>query len=71
MEILFRTILDANGLAFCISCNKPVSYGSSCKKDILAHAIKSRNLLRNKKDDYQSTRLPLSLESTILNNKIT
>ena len=30
--------IDASGLAFCIYCNKPVSYGSSGKKDILAHA---------------------------------
>ena len=30
--------MDASGLAFCIYCNKPVSYGSSGKKDILAHA---------------------------------
>ena len=51
---------DASGLAFCIYCNKPVSYGSSGKKDILAHARKSPNHLRNKIDYHQSTRLPLS-----------
>ena len=51
---------DASGLAFCIYCNKPVSYGSSGKKDILAHARKSPNHLRNKKDYHQSTRLTLS-----------
>ena len=53
--------IDASGLAFCIYCNKPVSYGSSGKKDILAHARKSPNHLRNKKDYHQSTHLPLSL----------
>ena len=52
--------IDASGLAFCIYCNKPVSYGSSGKKDILAHARKSPSHLRNKKDYHQSTRLPLS-----------
>ena len=41
--------MDASGLAFCIYCNKPVSYGSSGKKDILAHARKSPNHLRDKK----------------------
>ena len=39
--------IDASGLAFCICCNKPVSYGSSVKKDVLAHARKSPNHLRN------------------------
>ena len=52
--------IDASGLVFCIYCNKPVSYGSSGKKDILAHARKSPNHLRNKKDYHQSTCLPLS-----------
>ena len=52
--------MDASGLAFCIYCNKPVSYGSSGKKDILAHARKSPNHLCNKKDFHQSTHLPLS-----------
>ena len=52
--------MDASGLAFCIYCNKPVSYGSSGKKDILAHARKSPNHLCNKKDYHQSTLLPLS-----------
>ena len=52
--------IDASGLAFCICCNKPVSYGSSGKKDVLAHARKSPNHLRNKKDYHQSTCLPLS-----------
>ena len=52
--------MDASGVAFCIDCNKPVSYGSSGKKDILAHARKSPNHLRNKKDYHQSTHLPLS-----------
>ena len=51
--------MDASGLAFCIYCNKPVSYGSSGKKDILAHARKSPNHFRNKKDYHQSTCLPL------------
>ena len=44
----------------CIYCNKFVSYGSSSKKDILAHARKSSNHLCDKKDYNQSTRLPLS-----------
>ena len=52
--------MDASGLAFCIYCNKRVSYGSSGKKDILAHARKSPNHLRNKKNFHQSTHLPLS-----------
>ena len=52
--------IDASGLAFCIYCNKPVSYGSSGEKDILAHARKSPNHLRNKIDYHQSTCLPLS-----------
>ena len=52
--------MDASGLAFCIHCNKSVSYGSSGKKDILAHARKSPNHLRNKKDFHQGTHLPLS-----------
>ena len=51
--------IDASGLAFCIYCNKPVSYGSSGKKDILAYARKSPNHLRNKKDYHKSTYLPL------------
>ena len=52
--------IDASGLAFCIYCNKPVTYGSSGKKDILAHARKSPNHLPNKNDYHQSTPLPLS-----------
>ena len=52
--------IDASGLAFCIYCNKPASYGSSGKKDISAHARKSPSHLRNKKENHQSTRLPLS-----------
>ena len=52
--------MDASGLAFCIYCNKPVSYGSSGKKDILSHTRKSPNQLCNKKDYHQSTHLPLS-----------
>ena len=56
----------ASGLAFCIYRNKPVSYGSSGKKDILAHARKSPNHFRNKKDYHQSTclRLPWSQPSS-------
>ena len=63
MEIFFPDYIrqmDASGLAFCIYCNKSVSYGSSGKKNILAHARKSPNHLRNKKDFHQSTHLPLS-----------
>ena len=55
-----RIILDASGLAFCIYCNKPVSYGSSGKKDILARAKKSPDHLWYKKDYCQTTFLPLS-----------
>ena len=52
--------IDASGLAFCVYCNKPVSYGCSGRKDILAHARKSPNHLCNKKDYHQSTGLALS-----------
>ena len=52
--------IDAGGLAFCVYCNKPVCYGSSGKKDILAHAKKSPHHLFNKKDYRQTTCLPLS-----------
>ena len=52
--------IDASGLAFSIYCNKPASYGSSGKKDILVHAKKSRHHLRNKKDYCQTTCLPHS-----------
>ena len=48
--------IDASGIAFCIYCNKPISYGRSGKKDILAHARKSPNHIHNKKDHHQSTR---------------
>ena len=57
---MVRRKIDASGLGFCIYCNKPVSYGSSGKKDILAHARKSPNHLPNKNDYHQSTPLPLS-----------
>ena len=50
--------IDASGLAFCIYCNKPVSYKSSGKKDILAHAKKSTHHLHNKSDYRQTTCLP-------------
>ena len=57
---MVRRKIDASGLGFCIYCNKPVSYGSSGKKDISAHARKSPNHLHSKKHYHQSTRLPLS-----------
>ena len=51
--------IDTSGLAFCIYCKKLVSYGSSGKKDILSHARKSPNHLRNKNDYHQTTRSTL------------
>ena len=62
--------IDASGLVFCIYCNKPVSYESSSKKDILAHAKKSPAHLRSKKDYRQTTCLPLSWSQLSLSSEL-
>ena len=73
MEILYWIILetlDTSGLAFCIYCNKSVSYKSSGKKDILAHAKKSSHHLRSRKDHCQTTCLPLSCSEPTLSSEL-
>ena len=59
--------IDACGLAFCIYCNKTLSYGSTGKSDLFKQAKSSPKHLPNKVNYLKTTTLPQSwIES---NNK--
>ena len=52
--------IDACGLAFCIYCNKTLSYGSTGKSDLFKHAKSSPKHLPNKVNYLKTTTLPQS-----------